>query len=40
MAHLPIFDTDAPIFGDTLDKAGFSLFIDLYILLLDLLCNI
>jgi len=40
MAHLPIFDADAPVFGDTLDEAGFSLLIDLPILLLDLLCNL
>jgi len=40
VAHLPILDADAPIFGDALDEAGFALLIDLYILLLDLLCNL
>ena len=32
VAHLGVFDTDPPIFGDPFDKAHLSLFADLYIL--------
>ena len=36
MAHLPIFHTDAAVFGHPFDEARFALLIHLSILLLDL----
>src|SRR5437016_3591110 len=39
MAHLSVFDADAPVLGNPLDEARLSLFADLHILLLDLFCN-
>jgi hypothetical protein len=39
MPHLPIFDADASVFGDSLDQTRFPLLIDLHILLFDQLRN-
>src|SRR4249920_3768261 len=36
VAHLPIFDADASIFGHPFDQAGLPLLINLHVLLFDL----
>ena len=40
MAHLPIFATSAPIFGNPFDQARFPVLINLHILRFDLLGDI